>query len=58
MHERIEITRAEFEAAFGKMAYEGSIGICLYSEAGVLMREYLFIEDKQEIEILEALYAL
>ena len=58
MHERIYCTRAEYEATFGHIPSEGSIGCCLYSNDGcTLIREYVFAEAKDEIETLEQLYA-
>lgn len=57
-HQRIEITRADFEAALGVSSDPYSIGVCLYGGNGALLVEYLFMEPKQEIEILERMYEL
>ena len=60
MHQRIEITRADFEANFGLTTDPYSMGVCVYGPSSnpALIVEYLFVEPKDEIAILEELYAL
>lgn len=57
-HQRIEITRADYEATLGLKADPGTIGACLYGTSSVLLREYVFVEPSEEVKMLERLYAL
>jgi hypothetical protein len=56
--ERIEISRAEFEQTVGLKVDPDTIGCCIYSQSGALIREYVYIDDGPTIAWLERLYKL
>lgn len=55
---RVYVPKADFEMFFGLELKPEALGAMLTTHDGEILREYLFMDQDEELKFLESLYAL